>query len=65
MNTTTFRIALIDEGEDYTCWFYDDMKNQYFDGNYMGDYSEGDVVRVSWSCFDGINREVLWVERIG
>lgn len=64
MNISTFRIAFIDEGEDCTCWFYDEMNNQYYDGEYTGDYYEGDRVRVGWSWFGGENREVLWVERI-
>ena len=65
MNTSEFRIAFIDVGEDCVCWFYDDRKNQYYDSTYFGDYTEGDVVRVSWNCFDGINREVSSVEKIG
>ena len=65
MNISEFRISFINEGEDYVCWFSDDMKNIYFDGSYMGDYSEGDLVRVGWAYFGGANREVLWVEKIG
>ena len=38
MNISDVRIAFIDEGEDCTCWFYDEKMNQYFDGSYMGDY---------------------------
>ena len=63
--TTEFKIMFFDECGDQTCYFYDDRKNQYFDGSYMGDYSVGDVVRVSWDCCDGINREVSSVEKIG
>ena len=64
MNISEFRIAFIDEGENCSCWFYDEQNNQYYDGSYTGDYSEGDRVRVGWSWFGGENREVLWVERI-
>lgn len=64
MNVSEFRIAFIDVGEDCVCWFYDDKKNQYFDDIYTGDYSVGDVVRVSWDCFDGVNRVVSSVEKI-
>ena len=66
MNISEFRIAFIDEGEDCTCcWFCDEQNNQYFDGSYTGDYSQGDLVRVGWAYFGGEIREVLWVERIG
>ena len=64
MNISEFRIAFIDVGEDCSAWFYDDMKNQYFDGSYTGDYSEGDLIRIGWAYFGGETREVLWVERI-
>ena len=56
MNTSDFRIALIDDCGDNTCYFYDDRKNQYYDGEYTGDYYEGDRVLVTWDCLDGINR---------
>lgn len=64
MNISKIRIALIDDNGNNTCWFYDDKKNQYFDGSYTGDYSVGDIVRVGWSWFGGETREVLWVEKI-
>ena len=65
MNISEFRIAFVDEDEDGSCcWFCDDMNNQYFDGSYTGDYSQGDLVRVGWAYFGGENREVLWVERM-
>ena len=62
--TTEFRIMFVDDCGDETCYFYDEEKNQYYDSTYFGDYTEGDVVRVSWRCFDGINREVSSVEKI-
>lgn len=66
MNISTFRIAFINEDEDSTCcWFSDEMNNQYYDGSYTGDYSEGDRVSVGWAYFGGETRQVLWVERIG
>ena len=65
MNISEFRIAFINEGEDHTCWFYDDKNNKYHDGSYTGGYSVGDRVRVGWAYFGGETREVLWVERIG
>ena len=64
MNISKFRIAFIDDNGNNTCYFYDDMKNQYFDGSYTGDYSVGDMVSVGWSWFGGETREVLWIERI-
>ena len=65
MNISKFRIAVIDDNGDNTCYLYDDRNNQYYDGSYTGDYSEGDLVMVGWSYFGGENREVLWVEKIG
>ena len=65
MNISTFRIAFIDDNGNNTCYFYDDMKNQYYDEEYTGDYYEGDRVRVTWYCPDGINRMVSGVEKIG
>ena len=66
MNISDVRIAFINEGEnDCVCWFSDDKNNIYVDNSYMGDYSEGDIVRVGWAYFGGENREVLFVERIG
>ena len=65
MNISEVMIAFIDEDDDsMRCWFYDDMKNIYFDNSYTGDYSPGARVRVGWSYFGGENREVLWIERI-
>lgn len=65
MNVSKFRITFINEGEDSTCcWFSDEQNNQYFDGNYTGAYSVGDLVSVGWAYFGGETREVLWVERI-
>lgn len=64
MNISILRIAFIDDNGNNTCYFYDDRKNQYFDEEYMGDYYEGDLVRVGWSYFGGVNREVLFVDRI-
>lgn len=64
MNISTFRIVSIDEGDDSTCWFYDEQKNIYFDGSYTGNYVEGDRVSVGWAYFGGENREVLWVEKV-
>ena len=62
--TTEFKIMFVDDCGDEACYFYDEKKNQYYDSTYFGDYAEGDVVRVSWNCFDGINREVSSVEKI-
>ena len=64
MNISTFRISFVNEGENGTCWFYDDKNNQYFDGSYTGGYFEGDRVRAGWAYFGGETRQVLWVERI-
>lgn len=56
MKTSEFRIAFIDDNGNNTCYFYDDMKNQYYDEEYTFDYSEGDRVRVGWCYFGGENR---------
>lgn len=62
--TSEFTIMLVDDCGDNTCYFYDERQNQYYDNMYLGDYSEGDRVIVSWECNDGINREVSSVEKI-
>ena len=38
MNVSKIKIASIDVGEKYTCWFCDEMNNRYYDGSYTGNY---------------------------